>query len=441
MTQFEDDNLYIQFYPFVAADETIPIKCLDTHFQLKTSAHISEYRGQTLLRAKMGRIGVKTSKKLSCLLFIRSTRQIVEVDVRRLLGFPNSSALPDTISWSPVQEIDTSLPNEHYDYTTEPLVVIDRYEKIYESYDFRQLDPRLRAENERLKRSQGGTKIFLTLTTSPSRLKLLHYTLRSMDLDLVDIIFVTLPKLFKDSERYTIPIELQTEFPKLTFLSEERDFGPICKIVSAVQFVQETFDPEVASSAIFISIDDDNMYSDRLVDTLAYHSFVNEGSVITAASFELFPFVSFGVLEPSKVTINGSHLKLVASLEGFAGVAYRGWQVDWKLMKFLADKRTRTAHLPCYFSDDIVIYEVLLLRNVPVLRLPTEDSVNFYSRNERRDLPHYADANSLQLTDENGKRDSVYMHIKRYQLCHAQLLSYFVDFDQENLVFKEIPRY
>lgn len=440
ISQFEDDNLYLQFYPFTAKNEkTLALKCLDRHFQIPVKQHLSEYRGYPMLRAKLGAIGVKTEEKLRCLMFFPSEHKVLDIPVRKLLGHPHQNELPEAISWPSVVEIDTWAPSPYYQFSDAPLTVIEKYEKIYDGYDFGVLDPGLRKANEKLKHDHNA-RIFLTLTTSPSRLKLLHYTLRSMDLTLVDAIFVSLPRRFKEQETYEIPRQLLKEFPELKFLSEEHDFGPISKIVSAVQFVHENYDSKVADSAIFISIDDDNLYSDRLIDTLAYHSFVNEKSVVAAAAFELFPFISFGIHQPQEAPINGDHLRRVASLEGFAGVAYRGWQVDWKLMKFLADKRTRPNHRYCYFSDDVVISNVLNLRNIQIVKLPDERSINFYSRSERRDLPHYKDDNSLQMTNENGQRDSVYMHVKRYQYCQMELLSYLIDFETPSLPFKEIPK-
>ena len=439
VTQFDDNNLYFQFYPFTAGiQEFLPLKCLNQHFNLPINEHLSEYRGQQMLRAKLGPIGVKTEEKVACLLFLatKEATQIFEIPVRKLLGTPHQSELPKEISFPPVKEIVEG-DSLDYDFTDEPLAVIESYENIYDEYDFGFLDPRLTQANLQLK-STSGAKIYLSLTTSPSRLKLLHYTLRSMNLELVDEIFVTLPKLFKGTQKYTIPRALLQEFPQLNLLSEERDFGPICKLTSAVQFVYSRDSKEEADKAIFITIDDDNLYSDRLIDTLAYHSLINAHSVITAAALEFFPFVSFGIHRPQEISFSGDHLKRVADVEGFAGVAYRGGQVDWRLMKFLADKQQSPEHRFCYFSDDVVISNVLLLRNVPILRLPLEKGVNFYSRNERRDLPHFRDANSLQLTNEDGQRDKVYMHIRRYQYCQMELLSYFINFNTTNLPFKEL---
>lgn len=439
LTLFDDDNVYLQIYGFNAPkDEWLMIKCVDLKVLLETRLHTSQYRDTILLRADLGRFGIKTDKSVECSVMLSDEKTIIPLHLRRLRGTPHRNSLPETISFSPVTEISQDSP--HYSFSHEPLAEIEAYEKMYEEHEFLPLDSGLRKANLALKQ-QTGSKIYLTLTTSPSRLKLLHYTLRSMNLDLVDVIFVVLPRRFKDKQEYVIPSELLLEFPKIKLLSEERDFGPVSKLVSSVQFVYETDGRDEADKAIFISIDDDNMYSDRLIDTLAYHSFVNEHSVITAASFGFFSFASFGMHTPTIIPYSGDHLTVVSDVEGFAGVAYRGRHVDYELMKFLADKHTNPNLKACYFSDDMVISNVLQLRNIPILRLPREKGVHFYSRNERRDLPHFRDENSLHLMNEDGVNEKRYTHINKYQLCQMELLSYFVDFEQKNMPFIDVPLY
>lgn len=439
LTLFDDDNIYLQIYGFNAPkDDWLANKCIDLKVLLETRLYTSRYRDTTLLRANLGRFGIKTGKPVECSVVLSDEKTIILLQLRRLRGTPHQNTLPEALSFSPVTEISHESP--HYAFTDEPLAEIEAYERMYEEHEFLPLAAGLRAANLAFK-EQTGSKICLTLTTSPSRLKLLHYTLRSMNLDLVDDIFITLPRRFKDKEEYVIPSELLLEFPKIKLLSEERDFGPVSKLVSSVQFVYESEGVNEADKAIFISIDDDNMYSDRLIDTLAYHSFVNEHSVITAASFGFFSFASFGMHTPTSIPYSGDHLTVVSDVEGFAGVAYRGRHIDYKLMKFLADKHTSPNLKSCYFSDDMVISNVLQLRNIPILRLPLEKGVHFYSRNERRDLPHFRDENSLHLMNEDGVNEKRYTHISKYQLCQMELLSYFVNFEQKNMPFIEVPRY
>ncbi len=208
------------------------------------------------------------------------------------------------------------------------------FESIISRFVFPKVEDSLRQANLQMIANQ-RVKIHLSLTTSPSRLLLLHYTLSSLDLTLVDTIFVTLPYRFKDQEAYTIPLKLQSKFPKLKFLKTEKDSGPVLKLTRAVQFLTEMLeDPVEADRIIFIIIDDDQYYSLRTLDSLIYYPLMNPRHVITAATNRYYKaddiFAWPGPI--SEIPAQDLPGKIAADCEGYAGVAFRGYHVDYPFL-------------------------------------------------------------------------------------------------------------
>src|SRR3989338_4598013 len=94
-------------------------------------------------------------------------------------------------------------------------------------------------------------KVYISMTTSPSRISYVADLLKVIDLEYIDTVFLALPEHYgPTNEEYVIPKDLK-EFPKLHILRFPKDYGPISKLVPAALKLQNQ--PE----AILITIDDD----------------------------------------------------------------------------------------------------------------------------------------------------------------------------------------
>lgn len=423
IAMFKDKKVYIQAYPFDFNEDYFVFKYREKVFPVYTKTNVFEERGVKVLRIYLTNF---THYEPTCALIFPKTKIIVIANVRYFNETIDPLELPSTISCPKVKLLKDDSEASHQ-YTDNELIIDEEYEKYFVELNNKTewfLDLKMR--NSNLKLLAKGPNVFLTMTVSPARLLMLHYVLSSMSLDLVTSIFITLPRAYKGKQTYTIPHKLVEEFPKIVYLSEEWDYGPISKITSSVQYVYETYGEKVADESIFISIDDDQRYSDRMIDTLLYFALHNPQSVITVSTCSFLATGTFGLpiisFEPSSPVLN-----LKSELEGYAGVVYRGKFVDYKLMKYLADYRNNPKLFPCYLSDDVVIARVLMLRNISILEIDPKYANYFYTRHERKDFPNSKDENALQFTNSMGVTNQGPSHFEKYMKCHATLISYLLN--------------
>ena len=228
----------------------------------------------------------------------------------------------------------------------------------------------LKFRDHNLKNLSKNQKVYLSMTTSPSRLLKLHYVLKSFDLTLIDRIFITLPLEFKRKDRYTIPLKLLKEFPQIQFLSITQDLGPIIKSVSAVEYVRSVRGP-LSNNDLFIQFDDDNCYAVNTIDTLVYYSLLNPNSPVSGVglNFKHHSVSSFGYPYARFRSPIGKHIYVDYMIEGFSGIAYRGIHVDVELFKALTRRDLNPELSSCYLSDDLVISYILNYNNLQLLGL------------------------------------------------------------------------
>ena len=113
------------------------------------------------------------------------------------------------------------------------------------------------------KSSTPPKKIIMSMTSSPDRLKTIHYILECFYDELVnilDVIYIVLPYYFRNNttNTYTIHSKLLEKYSKVRFLSVEVDIGPASKIIHAVEYEKQICDN--SDDFIFVSIDDDMNY-------------------------------------------------------------------------------------------------------------------------------------------------------------------------------------
>lgn len=229
-------------------------------------------------------------------------------------------------------------------------------------------DVTLQATQEALRHSQTGPvrdidddelskkllknhRIYVALSATPRRLKLLRYVFMSLDLTRVHKILLFLPMRFRrDNSEYVIPDDLR-EFPKLEIVRLETDFGPATKILGPLRYLKMR-DP----FAYVVSIDDDQAYPRGMINEFIYH---------VARS----PATAFApVVLPMLKEVGPVHERS-GMIEGYAGVIYPSWLVNPDMIEYIA---VTLGDKHCFVSDDLVISYTLAIDMVKLKILLTE---------------------------------------------------------------------
>jgi hypothetical protein len=201
-------------------------------------------------------------------------------------------------------------------------------------------------------------KVYVSLTSSPDRLRYIPTILKTLDLDLVSEIFLTLPKKFKDKEDYSDQlIDEIDRLEKVSLLRPDKDFGPITKLLPAIEFVRKR-DPY----SIVITIDDDTAYPIGIFSELV--SFIVKNNVNVAAGFGQPS--SFWNLHSKKVNFKNTCLveEPCDVVEGFSAIAYVAGSIPTEIMK-----KYSMADTKCKLGDDIVINYSLAINSINRYRI------------------------------------------------------------------------
>jgi len=278
-----------------------------------------------------------------------------------------------------------------------------------------------------IKANLGTNHIYVTLTTTPNRIQFIHNVLKNLDDTHVHTIFLTLPKLFRGNRTYSIPTALLKAFPKLTILSTEKDYGPISKILIAVEYVQSV---RPKANDIFISIDDDNVYGKSMIPTLAYLSLKYDRVAFGASglSLEFFGLPVPGYPVPSLTTIQENFTDNFHILEGFAGIAYRANHLDIELAKSISGLDASLT--PCHFTDDLVLSAVLSHKGIQLTAIKRGGNVTdqfTYDHGCREDLPYFNDNDALHLLNVDGSKSmsNQNTHVSKYRDCYKFISNKF----------------
>jgi hypothetical protein len=302
-------------------------------------------------------------------------------------------------------------------------------------------------------------RVYISLTTNPKRLSTLHYVLQTIDMRLVNNVFLTLPRKFRGEQTYNIPRELANRFRKLRFLSIDHDIGPTGKILPLVQFLNSTMSSCENEASVIISIDDDNVYDGSMVSTLVYYSLKCGVNCAIGASSQ--PVRFWNISSVGYPTQSAHHTDQVEFshdcrhtevLEGFAGIAYRPWYFDLKLFFSIVFATDRSLYKSCLLSDDMFINFVLSYSNVSLISIKPishfgsgqlDSRCGQYSLEGREELPYFNDSFALHLKNVDGSQASpatkgwyVNMNQVKYKVCYRNLIKNFLDFDLKNLDFK-----
>lgn len=196
--------------------------------------------------------------------------------------------------------------------------------------------------------------LYLSMTTSPKRLRELGPTLASFDPATIDGLLLNLPDTFaRSGERYdegTIA-RLVERFPFVRVQRGFDDAGPATKLVPSLKSVED-------ENAILIAVDDDTLYPVHFPTELAY-SVLLENAPVSCAGHNL-PFWRIerdfvAARSPARPTRSYHHAAAV--VEGFGGIAFKRGHLDVKLVEALLALGPE-----CRFSDDIVFSAAFALR-------------------------------------------------------------------------------
>jgi hypothetical protein len=207
-------------------------------------------------------------------------------------------------------------------------------------------------------------RVVVSLTTSPSRLKLLEPAIISfLEQDYVpEAIEVNLPLKYKNKEEYIIPDFLLErpdgtfKYPKVKVFRPERDIGPATKIIPTLLRYKDDKDVYIAS------FDDDHKYPPKMISTLlkGLKKFGNK-NIYTIGGLLMFT--------GPKMTLEGFnpyHTCEVDILEGVFGVLYNPRLFENDIEGYINEV---VKSKECLTSDDITISNYLAWKKIPIIRL------------------------------------------------------------------------
>lgn len=207
-------------------------------------------------------------------------------------------------------------------------------------------------------------RVYVSLTTIPSRVSRIPEVLANLDLDLVEKVFLAVPEVFaRDGAKYEIPAEYAA-IPKLEILRSDRDYGPITKLVPAARHLR-AHDPR----SLLIVLDDDQDYPRGLVAELVFAQRAAGENAVVCGSGQRYSL--YGLPE-YRGACGGRHYRIapgttlaeVDVVEGYGGVILPVPLVDADRLESLA-ARSRA----CFHSDDVVISAGLAEAGVPRWRI------------------------------------------------------------------------
>tara|TARA_B110000977_G_C11084488_1_gene494129 strand:- start:502 stop:2157 length:1656 start_codon:yes stop_codon:yes gene_type:complete len=262
-------------------------------------------------------------------------------------------------------------------------------------------------------------KVFLSLTTSPTRVDKIVEMLNDLNLDHFDKVMINIPLRFgRTNTLYTIPKKLQ-KYPKVQINRFDVDFGPLSKILPTLQISKNPND-------IIVSIDDDIKHDNNIFPLLIQYCRTRD-VVVTGFGKNLSYWASkkYGNMPrvtPFEYPATGSYVDLI---EGFSGVAYkRKFFPDLNLLVTLS-KITKD----CYLSDDLVISFYLKLWGRRILSLMRMKKYGWGFENSKYTLKLYDWGLQNNALHKGGglsfQEANIDVNKIKYPKCYAKLRDFF----------------
>lgn len=251
-------------------------------------------------------------------------------------------------------------------------------------------------------------KNYISVTTSPKRIKELGATLQSLDLTYIEKVLVILPERFgRDGSTYDVP-EFLSKHDKVAIVRIQSDLGPISKLLGVLHLenVSEESRPFAETvvanpNNLIITIDDDSAYSKGTFGQLIKQAVLSD-AVVGGSGFtpEFWPEEFFSVVGMKE-----------GILEGYSGIAYPIKHVvgsgAMELMLLAGQKSKR-----CFGSDDLVIAWALSQRGIPRLVVANPYITAPLS------LPHGFGEDALRHGAATGQHSSGVLHTAAYEDCY-----------------------
>ena len=200
--------------------------------------------------------------------------------------------------------------------------------------------------------------VYVSLTTTPHRMKNLLPVLNSLLAQTLvpRKIILNIPKVFsRTGQEYDIPKSV-LDLPLLV-LNKCDDFGPATKLLPTLHLVRDM-------DAIIVTVDDEYVYPENMLQTLVEASYLNPMAAYGFAGQNVeFDFGSATGIAVRSADIESWNDKRTAVdiLEGFLGAAYRRKFFDDSIYKI---------NPKCHTTDDIWFSAHLSRKSIPRVKIP-----------------------------------------------------------------------
>lgn len=201
--------------------------------------------------------------------------------------------------------------------------------------------------------------LILSLTTIPCRIPHLEQILSNLSLQTLkpDVILINVCEKYRrfgDGININELVNLENiknlkiRYPSLAIKVLERDYGPLTKLMGALQFTMDKRD-------IIVTVDDDITYPDNLLEQLVFYFDKTNHKIC------------YGLSALNFVGVNGNvkrcrtHLRVFNILEGFGGVIYSRQMFDDDFTTYI---NSIIENDYCFRSDDLTIHNYLHYRGI-----------------------------------------------------------------------------
>jgi hypothetical protein len=242
-------------------------------------------------------------------------------------------------------------------------------------------------------------EVIISLTTSPKRIAQIKPTLdRIMEQTVLpNAIVLNLPYVFKrNGDKFDTLPEFVTSNPVIK-INWCEDIGPATKILPTRKLYS---DPET----IIISIDDDILYTNTMIETFLKYSAIFPDAVISSSSWYI-------VTEPPSGVNNNDILPntyFSEFLEGYSGVLYKK-----KILDLIDISDEYILQLPkfCFQSDDFILSNELKKNGIPIFIINKKDIVvTPLEYGEGSDALHHGASETSSGNDDNYIKCAKFMN-------------------------------
>lgn len=246
--------------------------------------------------------------------------------------------------------------------------------------------------------SRPQSDIIVSLSTIPSRLGLIDPTLNSI-LDqtiLPKKIYLNIPKFSRREQcAYEVPQRFKDN-PLIQIIDSEKDWGPATKSIPALVEEKDRNSP-------ILVIDDDYVYSRKMIETYAIHLESYKDAVLCLRGWNL----PKDLIHKNKIRYNGTDItdfKQADLVEGSSSYLLRS--------SFFTDHFYDYDSAPdaAFFCDDIWVSGNLALSKVPIYIMPFDVPIPR--------ILSYSTRNTIRLATRENKEDANENEIYQYFKPH-----------------------